>query len=468
MGVGIGVVAIVMAGAVAANAAATTYSLVDLTQGADVLVSGDVHVTGNESEGSVAAGGDLSFDGFRLQVHYSSAEDQHFLSYDGKPLSVLLGGTVNLGSSSGTMPVLNGGYVRVGDTTEIAMQIEAPGSQNRAVNTVGSSYSEEPRIAVNSSGQDPATLGAPGLFDELFGDVFEQFEAMSTCLAGEETNVTVTDVDLPSGHNEIGDKTSISGKNVRLHLTSGVTNYWNIPIGQLNGARGIGFEGSGPSNSTPLVINVIGGGTLSPEIVVNGGGGVSRNEALSSLLWNISEDVTLTGPGGRPLPGTFFAPGSDLVVNTTNNVEGQLIGKSLYVEALGEQHHHPFTAVVECGGGPGPSPTPTDSPTTTPSPTPTPTDSPSPSPTPTDSPSPSPTPTDSPTASPSPTPTHPSGPTPGPSATNTPAPPPGGDLANTGGALPPQAAVIAGIFLVTGVVFTGIEIARRKKGTRRS
>lgn len=185
VGVGIGVIAI-MAGAVAANAATTTYNLVALTRGADVLVSGDVHVTGNESEGSVAAGGDLSFDGFRLQVHYSNDTGEHFLSYDGKPLSVLLGGSVNLGASSGTMPVLNGGYVRVGDTTGIAMQIEPGGGDNRTVNTVDSGYYDEPRIAVNSSGQSPATLSAPDLFDELFGDLFEQFEAMGTCLAGEK------------------------------------------------------------------------------------------------------------------------------------------------------------------------------------------------------------------------------------------------------------------------------------------
>lgn len=43
VGVGIGVVAIVMAGTVAANAATTTYNLVDLTQGADILARGGVH-----------------------------------------------------------------------------------------------------------------------------------------------------------------------------------------------------------------------------------------------------------------------------------------------------------------------------------------------------------------------------------------------------------------------------------------
>lgn len=402
-----------------------TVNFTAATRGFDILVKDDALIQrGTESEGAAAVGGTLRFGTFQLMGHDNPGKipgDDH--------VGLLTGGTVGLNGSAGTLNINNAGHLKIGDMTGLKVVGNADqggviNGNNRALVSTSGDYNSTPRVHVNGGSQDPSSVPAPGLFGELFDDTFTQFSQLNSCLAAQPTTdgLTLHDLDRPSSDNVI-DLSQTSGKKVRLELVQGKVNIWTVSVSQLNSMAEIGFvnDAGNPSMTTPLVINVIGSGALAPTLLVNG----DRDSALRSILWNLSSDVALSG--SRPLPGTFFAPNNALAVNITNNVEGQLIGKSLNVESIGEQHTHQFGATLTCGT----KPTPTTSPSPTLSPSPTV--------------SPSPTQTPSPTATPTPTKTSSATP-PGPT------PPTDDKLANTGGYLPVYIIGLAIVLVAVGGV----------------
>ena len=428
-----------------------------------VFVEGDVALNADESEGTVALGGDLSFaSSYNIGAGASPVQPTFTAPGDSRPTFLYVGGGISWPSTDPVLKVLGNGFTKVADaSTYTAHNTDMNNAlSNYQITQSGQPYGSQPRIEGTTNAQTPASIAAqvPQSLIDVPG-AFTLYRALTAQLGACPTNVALTNPDTGV---PLPDPVP-SGARGRLTLTPGVTNVLELSGADLANLAEISFA-TAPTASTPLLVNVTGtslNGTT-PNLAGIGG------SAAPYILWNFPQATSIVVTGGDTIEGTIYAPNATLNWVPTQNIEGNVIAASFIhgtpaVVAspdLREVHDFPFATTLSCET---PTPTPTDTPT---SPTPTPTDTPtSPTPTPTDTPtSPTPTPTDTPT-SPTPTPTDtPTSPTPTilptespstavPSPTDT-GGTPGGSLASTGADLawvlgPALALLIAGVLLVS-------------------
>jgi choice-of-anchor A domain-containing protein len=427
--------------------------------GFTVFVEGDVALNADEAEGTVAAGGDLSFASTYNVAAAGRFPNTFTAPGDAAPTYLYVEGGVDFSTAGGNiLRILNGGYAKIGDTASYSAYDR---DQNNAVvnyNIVspGASYGSVPRIEGTVT-ESPAQIAAPvdaGLID--IAGAFDAYRTLTAQLGQCAATVALTDDSgAPLG-------TPIApGTRGRLTLTPGQTNVLNIPAGDLASLAEISFQNQ-PTLTTPLLVNALGD---SFEGTVPNLAGIGSDQA-PFILWNFPDANTVTVTGGDSIEGTLYAPNAHLNWQVTQNIEGNVIAARFThgtPAAPGpvtrEVHSFPFASLLSCAADDGSTPTPTA--TVTPTPTPTPTVTPTPDATPT--PSPTPTPTLSPT--PSATASAPAAPTSSPTgdagdgASTVPRDPSsGGGLPSTGagGALSAviaafaAAAVLAGAFLVRG------------------
>jgi choice-of-anchor A domain-containing protein/LPXTG-motif cell wall-anchored protein len=422
-----------------------------------VFVEGDVALGADESEGTIAAGGNLTFTtSYNVTANTSATFTTPTAPGDPAPIGLYVGGGVVWPTTDPVLKVLNGYTTKIADTATFVALNKNP-NDYQIVEPGGNSDST-PRIE-GTVGQPPASVGEPvGDLIDIPG-AFSQYRDLTTEMAACPQTVVPRDA-----NGNVLDEPIPAGSNVYLTLSAGQTNVLNLTTEELANLGQFTFTGQTPSPGTPLLVNVAGGsyiGTWPNQA------GISGNNA-PYILWNFPDATTVTVTGGDSVEGTLYAPNADLTWQTTNNIEGNVIAASLVhgSGALGgglrEIHDVQFNDTLECEPSPSPSPSSPTSAPSSPTPTPTPT---SPSPTPTSgSPTPpEPTPSDS-TATPG-TPT-PSESTPGPTTPITPggdtSTTPGGNLPNTGG--PSWWLGLAGLAL-TGAGITASVSSRRRRGS---
>ncbi|HEY8912471.1 collagen-binding domain-containing protein [Lacisediminihabitans sp.] len=349
--------------------------------GFTVVVQGDSSLGNQEIEGSVAVGGDLTLTKNYSFIHSSGLTPTN---YDlpvigGDPTRLLIGGQFDTTASVGVSELSSRGYVRanqlgylkIGDTSNLALNPR--GNQGLGVwaSAVGTTAGTEPALYVTDTVAEPqSSVAATGAFASEFSGAFATLTAtgaslrnLATCTAAHETVLT------PGS--DAGQRT--------IALVAGVTNYISLSAADL-AFNEIVFVGAQPSSDTPVIFNITGSPdtiTIPRFAAANSTSATSPNTIAPYVLWNLSGVTDPITIHGDKISGSILAPTSAVTLDASSPLEGQLAANTL-TTAGGEIHHYAFNATVACLTGSTVTTTPTDTVTPTvtapPAPPTTPTD----------------------------------------------------------------------------------------------
>lgn len=311
----------------------------------NVVTFGDTTVSA-ESEGAVAVGGTLTFHGQQVAMHTTA-------SVRGMALG-LLAKNVNLKSSTGELKVEQGSF-KVGsrDTLDVLTKDQNDATVNPKAVAKGAGYNSSPDVYAQGASND-----ASGYEDGIFDSLFSRANAVSM-------STRVHD----SAACSISARTSVDGTHATVSLTSGSVNYWILDSATLSSLTEIKFEGTTPSATTPLVIDVTGNGDVTFGFTMAG----SRDPR--GILWNMPSVTSITQTG-ESVDGSILAPNASYDKQSAN-IQGTVVTASANL-AGSEEHYHPFLgqlADADCStpspntpalSAPTPSPsdsTPVESPT---------------------------------------------------------------------------------------------------------
>ncbi|WP_198659017.1 choice-of-anchor A family protein [Nocardiopsis sp. FIRDI 009] len=370
---------------------AVTVNPVAPARGFNAISEGDTYLSGTESEGPIAVGGDLSFGSqYRVRIHEEGTVQG---AGETNPVALLVRGGLDFAASGPTaeLSVPTSGYVKIGSLDNAEVHTTDPnGAQvNTRITPEGTGYDGTPRVQLSTQ-QPAASVGADtGLID--FDQAFADFRSYSSGLSACVTTVRLTDA---NGDVEYAPNDIPSGADVHVHLTPGEQNVLNITGETFNSLAQLTFDDP-PTADTPLIINVDTSGTGGVFTWEGPTPAGASGATAPYTLWNFSGATAVTIPQGvDTVEGTVYAPDADVAHYSAANIEGTVVAAT-FTQDLGgspaamrllELHYHPFdTEVTTCDavGGPTPTPSPTESPSPEPSPTPSPSPEPSPTPSPT-------------------------------------------------------------------------------------
>ena len=310
----------------------------DPAEGFNVFVENNAILKTNETEGSVALGGDLTIEGnYQVAIHGTCSSYQ----VNQTNIGLLIGGKVDYNASSnGIIQVSSNYYVKIGDNNGSQVWYTDQNNASSPIRiTETNNYNSSARIQLqdNANTLNVSALNNPvfegGLID--FSAAFQTMRASSTSISQIANNAQLTN---PNGQ-------SISNTNlpsqVKINLQNGV-NYLNITGTDLNNVSNFTYN-NGPNASRILVINVDASGTFDWNVWNQAGVG---NQHAPYILYNFYNTTQLNIEGNSTIEGTVFAPFADIEKSVNqSNIEGQVIGKSLY-HAGGEMHCAAFTSNV--------------------------------------------------------------------------------------------------------------------------
>ncbi|MDR6905706.1 choice-of-anchor A domain-containing protein [Agromyces sp. 3263] len=332
-----------------------------------VFVEGDVELNADEAEGTLALGGDLSFQ-TPYNIAAGSVPPGTFIAPgDTSPTYLYVGGGVAFPDDAGVvLKVLNNGFTKIADTTTYdAFDTD----QNNTVGPhhvvpPGGSYETQPRIEGTIT-QTPTSIETPVPADLIDVDgAFALYRDTTTTLSRCAPTIDFANRDdgapLTPPYAE--------GTAARLTLVPGETNVVTLAAADLDALAEITFPDGGPSPDTPLLVNVT--GTAFSGTIPNLAGLSGANAPF--ILWNFPEATSVTVTGGATLEGTIYAPNADVNWQVTQNIEGNVIAASFIhgqpaatpVGSPREVHNFPFAAELTClESGDSIPPDPTDPPT---------------------------------------------------------------------------------------------------------
>ena len=317
-----------------------------------VFVEGDVALNADESEGTLALGGDLSFNSsYNVQAGAAPVFPTFTAPGDSGYTSLYVGGGITWPATDPVLKVLGGGFSKIADTTtyEAENEDQNGATVNYQVFEPSAGYGSQPRIEGTTSAQNAVSIAEP-VPDNLIDidGAFTQYRQITTELAGCPATVQLAGPDSPFPPLTPGWGAGTRG---RLTLTAGQTNVLTISAADLNNLAEITFVDA-PSADTPLLVNVTG-----PSFI----GSFPNQAGISGLqapyiLWNFPDAQTIVVDGGDSLEGTIYAPNANLNWIPTANIEGNAIAKSFTHGAvaigsgtgLREVHDLPFNTELSC------------------------------------------------------------------------------------------------------------------------
>ena len=299
---------------------------------------------GGEIEGSLAAGGNVSFGLYNLLDN----SDGSAMPTIGSPATQLLvGGTVDY--SSGQKLDLNAGFGKITDTTGLSVTADGRLMLDDANRYVKSQF---------GAGQNsvPDYTAAAGTYSEAFpADYFDRLRSLSAQYAA-----------LAEGDGTAMVGATGSGE-LHLVLQEGKTNVWNVGAAELSTATAVTFDGVTPSADTRLVVNVIPGGSTDVGGLRFNGDPVADRYFAPWVVWNFQGWENLRLVGATEMSGMLLAPDAALDYNRNNPLRGQIIAESINITGAGEIHHWSYEA-APCSNEPEVTVTPTTEVTVTPTP----------------------------------------------------------------------------------------------------
>jgi len=344
--------------------------------GFTVVVNGNSTLGNTEIEGTVAVGGDLSLPHGYNFIHSSglTPADYELPVVDGDPTRLLIGGRFLTSSSSGVSELSSRGnirtdqlgYLKVGDTSNLAMNPRGNQGLGVWVSAAGTSAGDEPALYVTDTVAEPqSAVAASGAFSAKFAGAFAALDATGASLRNLSSCTAAHQTQLSAGSN--------AGQRA-IELVAGETNYLSVSAADLAFSE-IVFTGAQPDASTPVIFNITGTGaavTIPRFAAANNTSASSPNPIAPYVLWNFSG---VTGPVsifGDKVSGSILAPSEDVTLGLSSPLEGQLVAGTLSTTG-GEIHHYAFQGNVSCLSAGGSTPTGTPTATATPTVTPTPT-----------------------------------------------------------------------------------------------
>lgn len=321
-----------LTGASVASADVVDMAPLDGNRGFTTFVRGDASVTRNETEGSMALGGNLTIPAGSTY----NVTGQSGYYPDTPPASrgtnLFVGGRVVFGGGQVTV---NQGYVRVVDGTGAEGVTSGGTAEIRPAAGAGGG-----RILINS-GQPAATMfGVPddpidftGAF-AAFADRSEDLAACTATVALENANGNPIDID--------------SGSNLSVYprLVAG-TNVLNLTVAQLARISEIVIR-----DAHPLLINVTGHTTGDLALPRFAGA-----DMKGRLIINLPGATEVNLVGSPQVPATIYAPTATVNNRLSNNIDGAVIADAFSHTGGGEIHPFPFTPTISCdspddsGGG---------------------------------------------------------------------------------------------------------------------
>ena len=302
---------------------------------------------GGEIEGSLAAGGDVSFGLYNLLDH---SDGSALPTIGSSATQLLVGGTIDY--SSGQKLDLNAGFGKITDTSGLSVTPDGRLVQDDANRYVKSQF------GAGQSSVSDYTAAAETYSEAFPADYFDRLLTLSTqyaaLTAGDDTAL-VSSAGSGEGH---------------LVLQEGKTNVWNVSATNLAAITAVNFDGATPSADTRLVINVIPDGSTDVGGVRFNGDPVSDRYFAPWIVWNFEGWENLRLVGATEMSGLLLAPDAALNYNRNNPLRGQILAESVNITAAGEIHHwsHAAAACTEVTVTPSASETPTPDTTVTPSP----------------------------------------------------------------------------------------------------
>ncbi|GAA0387917.1 hypothetical protein GCM10009541_33650 [Micromonospora gifhornensis] len=306
-----------------------------------VMTEGDANLVGDENEGTIAVGGNLSFGNYQVAGQTAGS---FIAPGDSVPSALVVGGRVDFANSvpGSRLQVLSGGYAKVGDLT--GTFVRDTDNNGAAVNTrilPADDYEATPRVELTVR-QDPDDVGPTSPID--FAAAFQSFRSTSNSLATCANTVVLRN---PEG--EVLPRPIPPGTNAVVTLAPGVTNVLNISATDLNNIDILTFADR-PTASTPLLVNVDTsdvGNEFDWEVPIFAGIG---GEEARYILFNFptATELTLTAESAS-LEGTIYAPNADLTDLASSNTEGTIITRT-FEHRGGEVHYFPFSTTLTCNG----------------------------------------------------------------------------------------------------------------------
>ncbi len=314
-----------------------------------VFVEHNVALNADQSEGTIAVGGNLSFNSTYNVAAHTPKDTTFTAPGDSGPTYLYVGGGMAW-TGSQILRVLSSGFTKIADsTTYTALNTDQNGaSVTYRIVQKGAGFDSFPRIEGTTNAQNPASIATPvpaSLID--VAGAFTRYRQVTTELAGCPTNTVLTD---PNGGTSPIPQPYTAGARGRLTLTPGVTNFLQMSTQDLANLSEITFTNQ-PSASTPLVVNVTGAafnGTI-PNLA-----GIGPAQA-PYILWNFPQASSVVVSGGASIEGTIYAPNAAVNWRPTQNVEGNLIAASfthgptsLLGNSVRALHDFPFATTVSC------------------------------------------------------------------------------------------------------------------------
>ena len=313
-----------------------------------VFVEGDVLLNADESEGTLALGGNLSFLGnYNVAAGSSPAADTFTAPGDASPTYLYVGGGMQW-AGSGILRVQNGGFTKIAQAgTYTASNVDGNGATNLTqIRAAGQPYGSTPRIESTTNLQDGDSVAAPVSSDLIdIPSAFTQYRQLTSQMAGCPVTTPLLNPDTGAALTS----PFAPGTRGRLTLVAGQTNVLEVAATDLANLSEMTFT-SPPTADTPLLINVTGptfNGRM-PNMA-----GVGSGQA-PYILWNYPTATTVTVTGGDSVEGTLYMPNAQLNWIPLQNIEGNVIAAS-FVHGIGapagtphEVHDFPFATTLSC------------------------------------------------------------------------------------------------------------------------
>jgi choice-of-anchor A domain-containing protein len=284
-----------------------------------VFVEHNVNVTDGNTNGSFAAGGDVSING----DYGVASQDCGCFDINGNEIGLLIGGKVNY--TSGVLNISNATqYAKIGNSNGSSAWYQDPLNAPTPIRiTPGNDYSTNSYIQL---------LGNAASFNASTSNnhVFEQ-DIVDFSLAFQKLRTNATSLSQATHNASLEDNSSNSISNtslpthVEVFLNNG-TNYINITGADLNNAQIFNAQNHPDANKI-LVINVNAPGAFNWNVWSQGG---FADQDTPYVIYNFYNTTTLNIEGSNKIYGSVLAPFAD-ITKTVNKaaILGQVIGKSL-------------------------------------------------------------------------------------------------------------------------------------------
>jgi choice-of-anchor A domain-containing protein len=303
----------------------------------NVFVENNITLVDGNTNGSIAAGGDLNLNG-----NYTVAsQDCGCFDVNGNKIGLLVGGRV-IYSSNNILSVTNGSqYAKIGESNGSNAWYQDPLNAPAPIRvTPGSDYNTTSHIQLQGNAVAfNATTNNNHIFSQNvldFSLAFQRLRTNSTSLSQETNNAQLTDIN----------GTSISNTNlpstVKINLQNGI-NYLDVTSADLNNVDTFIYNQQ-PDATRIVVINVNAAGTFNWDVWQQTNVGLIESKYI---LFNFYNTTSLQIEGNEAIYGTVLAPFAD--INKTVNSEtilGQVIGLSLNHNG-GEVQCAAFTLNIE-------------------------------------------------------------------------------------------------------------------------